>query len=51
MASSFRSGALAVMFVAALFSISCDGPSDEAVASLEPLEVVTGWYDDGIIYR
>ena len=37
------------MFVAALFSISCDGASDEAVASLEPLDVVTGWYDDGIL--
>ena len=37
------------MFVAALFSTSCDGASDEAVASLEPLEVVTGWYDEGIL--
>ena len=47
--ASLRAGAFAAIFVAALFSISCDGPSDEAVASLEPLEVVTGWYDDGII--
>lgn len=47
--ASLRSGAFAALLVAALFSISCDGASDEAVASLEPLEVVTGWYDDGII--
>ena len=47
--ASLRSGAFAAIFVAALFSVSCDGASDEAVASLEPLEVVTGWYDDGII--
>ena len=44
-----RPGAIAVTLLAALFSISCDGASDEAVASLEPLEVVTGWYDDGIL--
>ena len=49
MAPSFRSGAFVAIFVAAFVSISCDGASDEAVASLEPLEVVTGWYDDGII--
>jgi len=47
--ASLRAGAFAAVFVAALFSMSCDGASDEAVASLEPLEVVTGWYDDGII--
>ena len=44
-----RAGACAAIFVTALFLTSCDGASDEAVASLEPLEVVTGWYDDGII--
>ena len=47
--ASVRPGAIAVIFFAVLFSISCDGASDEAVASLEPLEVVTGWYDDGIL--
>lgn len=47
--SSLRAGTLAAIIVAALFSVSCDGASDEAVASLEPLDVVTGWYDDGII--
>ena len=47
--ASLRAGAFAAFFVAALFSISCDGASDEAVASLEPLDVVTGWYDDGIV--
>jgi len=31
-----------------LVSISC-GSSTEAVAALEPLDVVTGWFDDGII--
>ena len=49
MAPTFRSCAFAAIFFAALFSISCDGASEEAVASLEPLEVVTGWYDDGIL--
>ena len=32
----------------ALISVSC-GASEEAVAALEPLDVVTGWYDDGIV--
>ena len=31
-----------------VLSIGC-GASVDAVASLEPLDVVTGWYDDGII--
>src|SRR5918993_1173648 len=44
-----RRGAIAVIFLTVLVSIGCDGASDEAVASLEPLEVVTGWYDDGIL--
>jgi hypothetical protein len=34
--------------VALLASISC-GSSIDAVAALEPLDVVTGWYDDGIV--
>lgn len=46
---SVRAGAFVAIIVAALLSTSCDGASDEAVASLEPLDVVTGWYDDGII--
>ena len=33
---------------ALLFTISC-GASVDAVGSLEPIDVVTGWYDDGII--
>ena len=33
---------------ALLLTISC-GASVDAVASLEPLDVVTGWYDDGIV--
>ena len=40
--------ALTVVVFAAVFSIGC-GASVDAVASLEPLDVVTGWYDDGII--
>ena len=31
-----------------LVSISC-GSSTDAVAALEPLDVMTGWFDDGII--
>jgi hypothetical protein len=37
--------ALALILLA---SISC-GSSTEAVAALEPLDVVTGWFDDGIV--
>jgi len=40
--------ALTVVVFAAVFSIGC-GASVDAVAALEPLDVVTGWYDDGII--
>ncbi len=43
-----RAAAFSAVTFAALLSISC-GASAGAVASLEPLEVVTGWYDDGII--
>ena len=38
---------LAVAF-ATLLSVSC-GRSEAAIASLEPLDVVTGWFDDGIV--
>lgn len=34
--------------VAALLSISC-GASVDAVAALEPVDVMTGWFDDGIV--
>jgi hypothetical protein len=34
--------------LAALLSISC-GASEDAVAALEPLDVVTGWFDAGIL--
>ena len=43
-----RSAALSAVAFAALLSMSC-GASVDAVASLEPIDVVTGWYDDGII--
>lgn len=39
---------IAVLVFAALVSINC-GASVDAVAALEPVDVVTGWYDDGII--
>jgi hypothetical protein len=38
---------IAVAF-AALLSVSC-GASEAAVASLQPVDVVTGWFDDGIV--
>jgi len=43
-----RATALSLVACATLLSISC-GASVDAVASLEPIDVVTGWYDDGII--
>ena len=43
-----RTPGLALMAVLALFSSSC-GASVEAVAALEPVDVVTGWFDDGIV--
>ena len=46
--SRLRSAALSAVIVAVMFSVSC-GASVDAVASLEPINVVTGWYDDGII--
>lgn len=39
---------LAAMALAAALSASC-GASEAAVAALEPIEVVTGWFDDGIV--
>ena len=39
---------LAAVALAGVLSISC-GASEEAVAALEPLEVLTGWFDAGII--
>ncbi len=39
---------LACVALAALLSTSC-GASVEAVAALEPIDVVTGWFDDGIV--
>ena len=39
---------LACIAFAAAVSASC-GSSEAAVASLEPIEVVTGWFDDGIV--
>ena len=43
-----RATALSCVALAALVSISC-GASVDAVAALEPIDVVTGWYDDGIV--
>jgi hypothetical protein len=34
--------------LAGLLSISC-GTSEQAVAALEPLDVITGWFDAGIV--
>ena len=48
MASHLRALTLSSIALAALVSISC-GASVDAVASLEPVDVVTGWYDDGIV--
>ena len=39
---------LATVTLAAFVSISC-GASEAAVAALEPIDVVTGWFDDGIV--
>jgi hypothetical protein len=43
-----RTPGLALVALLALFSSSC-GSSVEAVAALEPVDVVTGWFDDGIV--
>ena len=39
---------LPLVCVTALVSVSC-GASEAAVAALEPIDVVTGWFDDGIV--
>ena len=39
---------LVVLLLASVVSISC-GASESAVAALEPIDVVTGWFDAGII--
>lgn len=43
-----RTPGLILVAVLALFSATC-GSSVEAVAALEPVDVVTGWFDDGIV--
>ena len=39
---------LAAVALAGILSISC-GASEGAVAALEPLDVITGWFDAGIV--
>lgn len=39
---------LACIVLAGFISVSC-GKSEAAVAALEPVDVVTGWFDDGIV--
>jgi hypothetical protein len=39
---------IAIVLLASVVSTSC-GASDAAIASLEPLDVVTGWFDAGIV--
>jgi hypothetical protein len=46
--SLLRKAALGALLFAVMFSISCRASVD-AVTALEPINVVTGWYDDGII--
>ena len=43
-----RTSGLVLVAVLALFSSNC-GSSVEAVSALEPVDVVTGWFDDGIV--
>ena len=43
-----RTPGLVLLALLALFSSNC-GASVEAVAALEPVDVVTGWFDDGIV--
>ena len=40
--------ALAALTVSAAFSTAC-GPSIDPITVLEPVDVVTGWYDEGIV--
>ena len=44
----YRLLSLACILFAAAMSVSC-GASEAAIAALEPVDVVTGWYDDGIV--
>ena len=46
--SRLRVAALSAIVLSGLLSFGC-GASTDAVASLEPLDVVTGWFDDGIL--
>ena len=48
MTPQLRALTLSSIALAVLLSISC-GASVDAVAALEPIDVVTGWYDDGIL--
>jgi predicted transglutaminase-like cysteine proteinase len=43
-----RAAALSSIALVALLSTHC-GASVDAVAALEPVDVVTGWFDDGIV--
>ncbi len=43
-----RPSGLVLVAVLALFSSNC-GASVAAVAALEPIDVVTGWFDDGLV--
>jgi hypothetical protein len=43
-----RTPGLSFVILLILFSAGC-GASTDAVAALEPIDVVTGWFDDGII--
>ncbi len=43
-----HAAALCAIALAAVLSTDC-GASVDAVAALEPVDVITGWYDDGII--
>ncbi len=44
-----RSAGLVLVAALVLSSTGCYGKSVEAVAALEPVDVVTGWFDDGIL--
>ena len=48
MTPQLRALTLSAIALAVVLSISC-GASIDAVAALEPIDVVTGWYDDGIL--
>lgn len=44
-----RSSGLVLVAALVLFTTGCSGPSIEAIKALEPVDVVTGWFDDGIV--